>query len=151
MNLSRGQLLFEEMRKRWYTRKLKDEFEMTHYFRVNGSCLFVSPSKFTFIAWIQPPLSLIYLLFLIFVIYIFAKEKMFGFLQGIIVFAKCFNSYSNVYYCANYNCIFQFCKFIRTHAVPLVLHVFGTWCNTAKDNSHGSPLSEDSPVNQQGL
>ena len=88
MNLSRGQLLFEEMRKRWYTRKLQDEFEMTHYFRVNGSCLFVSPSKFTFIAWIQPPLSLIYLLFLIFVIYIFAKEKMFGFLQGIIVFAN---------------------------------------------------------------
>ena len=87
MNLSRGQQLFEEMRKKWFQNKVIDMTNMAYYFKVNGSCP-ISPTNFIFIGYVQPPISLIYLLFLIFTIYIFAKEKMFGFLQVIIVLSN---------------------------------------------------------------
>ena len=150
MNLSRGQQLFEEMRKKWFQNKVEDMTKMEYYFKINGSCP-ISPTNFIFIGYIQPPISLIYLLFLIFAIYIFAKENMFGFLQVIIVFSNVLIVIPLFLVAPIIIVVFPLRRYIRTHAVPLVLYVYDAGHYSTADNSHGSTIPEDPSVNQQSL
>ena len=85
MNLSRGAELFKLMTENWYQSKMRYEIERSYLWNVES---FLSADVFFFLAWIQPPISVLYLAFVLFIIYIFNKEKIFGFFHVVLVISN---------------------------------------------------------------
>ena len=83
MNLSLARKRFQDFTKKWFETKFADEQEISKLLTVDR----IHPILWSryFLGYVQPPLSLLYLGFSLFILYIFVKNKMTGFVNNIII------------------------------------------------------------------
>ena len=77
---------FKDFKKKWFAKKFADELEMSKLLTVDR--MHPIPWSRFFIGHVQPPLSLLYLGFSLFILYIFVKNNMTGFVNNVIILSN---------------------------------------------------------------
>ena len=110
MNLTSGEKLFHDFVKKWNEKKLEDEIEISKLLTSNT----LHPIAFSrnFAATVQPILSVLYLIFALFMLYVFIKNTMTGFV----------------------NCLIMLCSFISIVPAVLIAPIIVVFFNFVDEN-----------------
>ena len=77
-----------EIARKWYDKKYEGEARISELYSI--SQLFSDTVQWNYTAYAQPPLTIIYLFIVIFIFYIFVKEKMLGFVNVLLILSNIF-------------------------------------------------------------